>query len=118
MAYDNPERKTYSLAASAIATAGGKLTIVGPKGKDGRVSSVEAVITTATTDAATLIRVGDSATTAEYATLSVPIGAAAIAANEPVIVDVEIAADAVIYVNSDGGCTAGAADIAVTVDWF
>ena len=115
--YDNPLRMTYTLAASAIDAASTKLMIVGPTGKKGRVSAMTAVIFAAT-DIATLVRLGDSATGAQYGTLSVPIGAAGVGANAPTLPDIEIAANAVIHLNSNGGTVAGDADLAVTIDWY
>lgn len=116
--YDNPLRMTYMLANSAIDAASTKLKIVGPVGMVGRVAAMTAVITADTTDSATLVRLGDDASGAQYGTLTVPIAAAGIGANAPVLPEIEIAANAVIHLNSNGGATAGDADLAVAIDWY
>lgn len=119
--YDQPFRKTYTIPASAIDTAGVKLQIVGPKGLQGRLSDISAVITVDTTVAVTSIEVGTVADADKFGTLSVPIGVAGVLANAFVDLTTDdnlIPADTVVEISSDGGATAGDADLSVTIDWF
>lgn len=128
--YDNADRRVYRFPAAAIATAAVFGRIIGPRGKTGRVRGMEYIVTTGVTVAASAVTVGVNGAVAP-ASLSVPVasandggsmtaaevkaaGAAQVAGTN----DVELTADTVIEVASDGGSTAGAADIIVTVDWF
>lgn len=119
--YDQPFRQTYTLPASAIATAGIKLRVVGPSGMQGRLASMSGVVTTATTDAVTVIQVGTTATATAYGVMTVAIGAADTFVNTFTDSTSDtnlIAADTTVEIASDGGATLGAADLVVTIDWF
>jgi len=123
MAYHNPVYTTHTLSAQSIVTAGTLLSVVGPKGKQGRLVGIGAVVTTSTTGAATELRVGSATTADKYGTLSVPVATAGADAayNDATINDVDsnlMPADTAVLIATDGGCTAGAADISVTIAWF
>jgi len=128
--YDGADRRVYRFPAAAIDTAGVFGRFIGPRGKVGRVRGIEAVNTAAVTVAASSITVGNNGAVAP-ASLSIPVsainaGTSMTAAEEKAAGakevagtnDVELEADTVVEVESDGGATAGDADITVTVDWL
>jgi hypothetical protein len=117
--YDDPLKITYPVLASTIATAGVKLAQVGPAGMTGRVESMEALVTTATTVAASIVSLGSAGDDNAYASLTVAVGAADTFANAPVDgVTALLPADTLFELSSDGGSTAGAANLSVTIAWF
>ena len=121
MAYYNPTNQTYTQPGSSISTAGALLTVVGPAGKVGRLESISAVVTTNTTAAASEVRVGTAADADVYGILSVPIATAGSAHNGATIYDIDVnqmPADTAVVIASDGGSTAGAADVTVTIAWY
>lgn len=121
MAYHDPVYSTYTLPASAIATAGTKLTVAGPRGKVGRLVAIAAALTAATTGAATELRVGTAGTADKYGTLSVPVSAIGTAHNNATLAAADanlMPADEAVVIASDGGSTAGDADLAITIAWF
>jgi len=121
MSYDLPLVQTYTLPNSAIDTATVKLRVIGPAGLRGRLESIGAVITADTTDAASVVQVGTAATADAFGTLSVPVASAGASTNAAVILtddDNFMAADTVVEIASDGGSTAGDADLTVTIAWF
>ncbi len=122
MSYSNAITATYTLKAQAL--TGGAATflkVMGPKGKKGVLVGISAVSTTAVTVAATDVRVGISGTTDKYGTLAVPIAAVGSGYNNPTIEAVDsnvIPPDSQVFIGTGGAATAGAADIAVTINWF
>ncbi|MDP1931906.1 MAG: hypothetical protein Q8L60_10655 [Gammaproteobacteria bacterium] len=121
--YNQPVTSTYTLRAATISTAATLLTVIGPRGHKGRLVGIGAVVTTSTTGAATLLTAGTAADGDKFGTLSVPVATAGAAAayNNPTITDIDdniMAADTAVVIATNGGCTAGAADITVTIDWF
>ena len=121
MSYTNPVNVSYTLSASAIAAASVKLSVVGPKGLKGRLVGISAVITTDTTVAASVIQVGVSGTAAKHGSLSVPVAVADSAYNDATLLtdqDNEMPADTAVEIASDGGSTAGAADLVVVIAWY
>lgn len=123
MAYNQPTTSTYTLRAATISSAATLLTVIGPRGLKGRLVGIGAVVTTSTTDAATLLTVGTAADGDKFGTLSVPVATAGAAAayNNPTITAIDsnlMAADTAVVIATNGGCTAGAADVTVTIDWF
>lgn len=121
MAYDKPVHATYTLAAKDISSAATLMTVVGPKGKQGRLMGITTALTTATTGAASEIRVGNGSDADKFGTLSVPVAAIGSVANDATINAVDdnlMPADTAVVIASDGGSTAGAADIAVHIAWF
>lgn len=130
--YDNALRETYRVKAATISAAAVIDRFIGPAGKRGRVVNVAHVVTTDVTVAASNITVGNNGAT-NPVTHVVPVstansGAAIPAASLKGQVEgsdglaageiAELAADTVVEVASDGGSTAGAVDLLVTVDWF
>lgn len=124
------DRRVYRFPAVAIDTAAVFGRFTGPLGKIGRVRGMEYIITTATTVAVSLITCGNNGATLPAA-MTVAIAAANLggrmtaaqvkAAGADDVAgtnDVELTADAVVEVASDGGATAGDGDITVTVDWY
>ena len=121
MSYDNPIYQTYTLDSATLSAAADLLEVIGPKGKQGRLVAIGAVVTTDTTVAASLVLVGIAADKDKYGTLSVPIIAAGNGYNAMTDLTSDtilIAKDTPLIIGSDGGCTAGAATITVTVAWF
>jgi hypothetical protein len=123
MAYNQPITSTYTLRAATISSAATMLTVIGPRGYKGRLMGIGAVVTTSTTDAATLLTVGTAADGDKFGTLSVPVATAGAAAayNNPTITAVDsniMAENTAVVIATNGGCTAGAADVTVTIDWF
>ena len=121
MAYHDPIHATYTLPAATISGAATLLTVVGPAGKVGRLEGISAAITTDTTVAATELRVGDAGDADQYGTLSVPVATAGNVYNAATISatdDNVMPADTAVVIASDGGSTAGAADIAVYIAWY
>lgn len=120
--YANALRETYRLEAAAIATAGVLGRVQGPAGKTGRVVNVSHIVTTDTTVAASVITVDTNAGLAVPVSHTVPLapgvntGGAVPAAS--LKGQTLLPADTVVEIQSDGGSTAGAADITVTIDWF
>lgn len=122
MSYSDPIYETYRwLANASLSTAATVGYIQGPTGKTGRVVNVSAVITTATTVAASAVTVGVSGDLDSIISVNVPVKSAntAVAASKSELSGSSLmAADTVYIVSGDGGATAGAADITVTVAWF
>lgn len=128
--YDDADSRTYRFPALTLSAAAIIGRIIGPVGKVGRVRGIEYVITTGVTVAAALVSVGVNGAVLP-ASVSVPVLAATLggaqtdaevkaagAAEVAGVNDVELTADTIIEISSDGGATAGAADIIVQVDWF
>ena len=120
--YDKPLRETYFLAAVDISPTIVLASVVGPKGRKGRIVNFSYVLTTAVTVADNVLTVGPNAD-ASPVTLTQAFTGSAIGANDAITnaqayAHVELAADTNVEIASDGGCTAGAADIALTVEWY
>ena len=128
--YDNADSRTYRFPAATLSAAAVVGRIAGPAGKLGRVRGIEFLVTTGVTVAAALVTVGVNGAVLP-ASISVPVTAvnlgggqtdaeikAAGADQVAGVNDVELTADTTIEVASDGGATAGAADLIVQVDWF
>lgn len=130
--YDNALRETYRFPAATLSAAAVVGRFIGPAGKRGRIVNVSHIVTTGVTVAAAAVTVGVNGATSPVSH-TVPIssanaGAAIPAASLKGQVEgsdglatgeiAELAADTVVEVASDGGPTAGAADLVVTVDWF
>jgi len=123
MAYNNPISASYTVAAATISTAATLLTIIGPKGYKGRLAGIGGVVTTSTTDAATVIAVGSASDADKYGTLSIPVATAGASAayNNATISDIDdniMPADTAVLLSTGGESTAGAATITVYIDWF
>lgn len=120
--YDLPLSITYTIAAAAIDTASADLlSVAGPAGMSGRVDSIVAVNTAAVTGAASLIRVGDDSDNDKFATLSVPVSADNAVTNNFTGLTTDdnlIPADSRVIISTDGGATAGDANLFVTISWF
>jgi hypothetical protein len=119
MSYSNPVTAVYRFPAAVLLSAAVVGRIVSPSGMAGRIVDVSYVITTATTVAASVLSVGVSGTPAEFGTLSVPVASANAGGNGATLVqNHQIDAGEVVEISTDGGSTAGAADLLVTVAWF
>lgn len=109
----------YRFPAAAIDTAAVIGNIVGPAGKQGKVTGVAYYITVATTVAASTISIGDGTDVDAYVTMAVPIASIGDTGNTIVDgVDSTIDADSLVVVQSDGGATAGDGDILVYINWY
>jgi hypothetical protein len=128
--YDNADSRTYRFPAATLSAAAVVGRFQGPAGKVGRVRGIEYMTTTGITVAASLVTVGVNGAVAP-ASISIPVTAinlggamsddevkAAGAEEVAGTNDVELTADTTIEVASDGGSTAGAADLIIKVDWF
>jgi len=112
---------TYRFPAASIASSATLGTIVGPRGKTGRLMGIGSVVTTNVTAAPSSVNVGVSGTLAKYGTLSVPVSSAGAVANNATIKPVDanlIPANSAVLVSTGGEATAGAADLLVYIDWF
>lgn len=121
MAYERPVYSTYTLPAATISSAATLLRIVGPKGMTGVLAGISAVITTEATGSDTELRVGVSGDADKFGTLTVPASAVGTAHNGADLSPADenlLPVDTTVLIATDGGGTAGAADIAVTVGWF
>jgi hypothetical protein len=120
--YDNPIIETLSLKAFAgVSSAAVGQRFVGPPGKTGRILGASVVTTTATTVAASLVRVGTGAAPAAALSLTVPILAINLhhqATQAEVDAGADIAADTLYQIDGDGLATAGAVDVQVIIAWF
>lgn len=121
MAYNNPIYTTYSFPAADLSANAVFGRLGGPAGRTGRVDSIAYTVTTGVTVAAAEINVGAVAGDANNAVCAVPV-ASANATNGSTVANTTgkntLAADTTILVSSDGACTAGAANVFVTVAWF
>mgnify|MGYP001821412841 CR=1 FL=1 len=119
--YDKAQNlRTYRF--SALTVSGGAVVgrVQGPAGKVGRVVGFEYILTTGVTVAAAGITVGENGAAAPFTT-SMPIAAintGGAATKAQLKAGSELPADTVIEIADDGAATAGAADIALTVQWY
>ena len=119
--YDNPIRITYQLDAATISASADLLKFVGPAGLQGKIAAMSSVVTTAVTVAATLIDVGTAGDDDAFAEMTVPISSADAVLNtftNHTDDDNLLAADTLVVISAGGECTAGAANITLTIDWF
>jgi hypothetical protein len=118
MSYSNPTSITYRFPAETLSTAAIMGYIQGPAGLAGRVVDIAYIVTTGITVAANTVDLGVTGDVDQFATLTQDIAAANLGGNGAVITDDEIPADTVLELSTNGECTAGAADMLVTIDWF
>lgn len=129
MSYSNPNRRTYTFPGIAFGTSGAQ-TLDNPKGKAGRIVSVQVVATVLFTAVTTPGRVdlGNSTTANAYGSLSLgTLAAAASLSSEGTIgyasytnTTRDIAADVplkVSFIAPTGGSPAGTGTVILTVDW-
>lgn len=123
--------RSYRFEAEAVDTAAVFGRFIGPAGKRGRVRGIEFIATAATVGAtSSFVTAGNNAAVApaslELVAALINTGQAMSAAEikaagADVVAgtnDVELAADTVVEVASDGGLTSGDGDVIVSVDWF
>lgn len=119
MSYSNARSAMYRFPAVNVSSAAVLGRIQGPAGAEGRLISIAAVVTTNVTANPAVIAVGNSGDADAQGTLSIPVSAAGSGVNTLVRgVDNRIDADSIVEVSSDGGSTAGAADLLVLIDWY
>lgn len=130
--YDNALRETYRFAAATLSAAAVVGRFIGPAGKRGRITNVSHVVTTDVTVAAAVVTIGvNGASNPVSHTVPISSANAAVAIPKASLSGqvegtdglasgeiAELAADTLVEVASNGGPTAGAADLIVTVDWF
>lgn len=121
--YDKGIVETYRFAAATLSAAATVGRFIGPAGKRGRVVNVSHVVTTDVTVAAAAVTVGESGAASPIShTVPVSVAGAAVAIPRATVraqaATYELPADTVVLVASDGGPTAGAADLIVTVNWY
>jgi len=120
-AYDSPIRMSYNFDTKTLSSLAQIGQMAGPSGLRGRIVAVAAVLTTATTVAASVVSIGNNSDVDKYATLAVPVALIDTIHNDFVSLttdDALIAADTIVTLETDGGCTAGAASVNVVIDWF
>ena len=125
--YSNGIQITYTQAAFAGGTSAGQsvLKFAGPAGLTGRMVSMIAVVTTATTGADALIELKNNASADTYGRLVVPALVAELVAADGSVDDVSdvpldvgrIPADAVLELDGDGGNTAGVVTVQFVIEW-
>lgn len=120
--YDKPLRETYRFAAATLTAAAVVGRFIGPAGKVGRIVNVSDLVTTGVTVAAAVVTVGPNGA-ASPVSHTVPIAAANLGhaisrTAATLLAQTELPADTVVEVASDGGPTAGAADLIVVVEWY
>jgi hypothetical protein len=119
MSYSNPETAVYRFPAAVLTSAAVVGRIVGPEGRKGRVVDISHVVTTGVTVAAASVTVGSNADPDAYATGSVPVSSVNSVGNGATKVqNHEIPADSLVEIATDGGATAGAADLLVMINWY
>jgi len=119
MSYSNPTTATYRFPAATLSAAAIVGRIVGPTGLQGRLVDVASVVTTGVTVLPVTVNVGTTGAAASAGTATIPVSAINAVSNGAVgVVGHVLAADTVVEVSSGGECTAGAADLLVTIDWF
>ena len=113
--------RTYRFAAATVSAAAVIGRFIGPAGKVGRVIGFESIVTTGVTVAAAAIDIDTAAGLTGPFTTSIPAssaGAGLAATAAELKAGAELPADTVVEISSDGGATAGAADLIVTVQWY
>ncbi len=119
--YDEAFHAAYFFPAVAIDTAAVIGRVAGPAGKTGRLVGISTVITTATTVAASELRVGTITDPDAYGTQAVAVlsADAVVTLTTDLTTDANlITADTVVEMSSDGGATAGDGDVTIYIDWF
>jgi hypothetical protein len=119
--YDHPIEVSYRFPAAAVATAAVLGRVIGPAGASGRVLSLTHIVTTDVTVAPSVITVDTGVGVTTPVTMTIPVSAAnsgGSASDAAIKAGSELPADTVVEVSSDGGATAGAADISLTIGWF
>ncbi len=127
--YDNALQTQHDAAAADLSSAGTILTFGGPAGRYGRILDVTLDVTTALTVADTLIDIGESGGDVdaqledwllEFTGSAIGDRLAPNRDNTVVALDegVDINPDVDTIVQTDGGSTAGAADVRVLVAWW
>lgn len=126
--YSNGIQITYTQAAFAGVSAAGQsvLKFAGPAGLTGRLLSMIAVVTTATTGAAAQIDLKNNASAETYGSIQVVAAVAELVGGATVVIDDvsdtpvdvgRIPADAVLELDGDGGNTLGAVTVTFTIEW-
>lgn len=127
--YSNGIQITYEQAAFAGGTAAGQSVkkFTGPPGLTGRLLSMVALVTTATTGAAAAVTLRNNVTTTEiYGSIAVVAAVAELVASGVLTIDDvsdtpthvgRIPADAVLELDGDGGNTLGAVTVTFTIEW-
>ena len=126
--YSNGIQITYTQAAFAGVSSAGQsvLKFAGPAGLTGRLLSMIAVVTTATTGAAARIDLKNNASAVTYGSIQVVAAVAELVGGATLVVDDvsdtavdvgRIPADAVLELDGDGGNTLGAVTVQFTIEW-
>ena len=121
MSYDSPIHATYRFPAADVSADGVIATLVGPKGKNGRVIGAGSVITTGVAGTQAAISFGSADNNADYGVHTVPVASAGETTNGVTYLSTGkefIPADSDLVISSDGSPSAGAADVIVHVAWF
>lgn len=121
MSYSDPIQETIRLDAAAVAGGGVLKTFFGPRGKTGRILAFHGRTTTAFTVADSVVSIGPNAASKFDSTIEFTgsgIGDQLVATDAEMAAAQNLPADTAIEISSDGGSTAGAADLVVVIGWF
>lgn len=127
--YDNALQTQHDDVASVYSAAGDIIALNGPAGRGGRVLDLTLQVTTAFTIGLNLIDIGEDSGdvdaqlanfTQQFTGSSIGDTLAPTRDNSVVALEdgVDIAADVVTDLITDGGATAGAADTRLLIAWF
>ena len=119
MSYSNGISALYRFPAATLTSAAVVGRIEGPDGAEGRLISVTTVVTTGVTVAAASVEIGLTGDTDQFGSVSVPIssaGARTSAFTRGTDNRIDVGDEVEVY--TDGGATAGAADICVLIEWY
>lgn len=122
MSYSDPIHQSYTaLNDAAVSSAADVFSIVGPKGKKGKVVGLSVVTKVATTVAVDALELGTQADPDAIGSFAIPITAINLAI-QPTYAQLkafaELAADTVYVLSGGGLATAGNLDITLTVAWY
>lgn len=122
MGYSDPIYQSYTaLNDGAVSTAADVFSIVGPKGKKGKVVALSVVTRVATTVAADALELGTQADADAIGSFAIPITAINLAI-QPTYAQLKafetLAADTPYVLSGGGLATAGNLDITLTVAWY
>lgn len=121
--YDQPIQVTYKFPAAVLSAAAVIGEIAGPAGRSARALSIAAVVTTTltgSTDAVVTVDSVGGVTTPPSLTIPGDTADGGIAGSTQGNTEgaSELPGDELLQVSSDGGPSAGAADLYVTLGWF
>jgi hypothetical protein len=118
--YDNAMVVNYELRSAALDGAAELVTLVGPKGKTGRVVGMQVLVTVEVTGTSSVVSVNTLDNAVVAGSLTVPAGLPDTFVNDATTGtdDTLIPADTAFTVDCNGAATAGDGNVAVQIAWF